>query len=203
MTEAQIESLAAERLHNATVRDGFDSTYLRVIITAVQAKLGDKVKGRRLAAGGQLKALDDVNAPFYAAVLRGVTTPEIAADPSLPLDAQRLRTLERNRRSTFARTAKSTLVSWIREGGDIRAIDVMTVSKGELRASVNAARTDGEEPQSRVERAQAAIISHAQRQAPEAARETLEEAIEALQAALAQLDKPAARRERMGVQLHA
>lgn len=187
MTEAQVEALAAERTQSLTVVEGFDSTYLRVLITAVQAKLGPK-RGKRPDTNAQLDALESIAVPFYGAVLRGVITSDIALDASLdPAEATK-RTRERNRRATFARTAKSTLVSWVTEGGDLRALSVATVTKSELRAAVTAAKAEhGTPAASRIERAQNAILSAVAKETPEVARERLESVIAALQEALDEL----------------
>ncbi len=187
MTEAQIERLAAERLTGATLVDSFDGTYLRALVVATQSKLGAK-RGKRMATEAQLETLEATAAPFYAAVLRGVITPDIEVSADLePAEATR-RTRERNRRATFARTAKATLVAWVTEGGDLRALDVATVTKTELRASVTAARAErGVPAANRIERAQQAILAAVAREGPDVARERLEAVIEALQAALDEL----------------
>lgn len=143
-------------MQGATALDKSDATYLRVIINAVQAKLGPK-KGRAPAAETQLSVFSTVVTPLYAAVLRGVTTEDIAIREGLEPAELTRRMRERNRRATFARTARSALVSWVNAGGDIRALDVSTVTKSELQRSVAAAR----EPDANrtVERAQKRILA--------------------------------------------
>jgi hypothetical protein len=187
MTEEQIEALAAERTQSVNVTQAFDGTYLKVLITGVQAKLGQK-RGRRPAIDSQLSVLEAVATPFYAAVLRGVITADIELGPELePSEAAR-RTRERNRRATFARTAKSTLVAWVNEGGDLRALDVTTVTKTELRAEVVTARgAQGITPVERIEKAQAAILTAVAREGPAEARRHLQGVITALQEALSEL----------------
>lgn len=184
MTEQQIEALAQERTASLTVTEAFDGTYLKVLITAGQAKLGPK-KGKRPTTETQLSALDAAAQPYYAAVLRGVTTDDIVLRPELEAAEATRRTRERNRRATFARTAKSTIFSWIREGGDLRAVDVSTVTKSEMRASIVAARAEqGVPAASRVERAQQTILAAVANDPPERARERLYAVIHALQDAL-------------------
>lgn len=184
LTEAQIEAMAAERTQSLNVTEAFDGTYLKVLITRVQGVLGTK-RGKRMGTDVQLTALHKEAAPCYAAVLRGVMTPDIALDASLEADEVRRRTTERNRRATFARTAKSTLVAWVMEGGDLRALEVATVTKTELRTAVAAARAEhGVPAASRIERAQNAILAVVAREGPDRAREHLEAVMEALQQAL-------------------
>lgn len=187
MNEAQIESLAHDRQSGAVVLEAFDGTYLRALVNSVQSVLGQK-KGKRPDERSQLGALEKIATPFYAAVLRGVTTADIAIDANLEHDEVVKRNRERNRRATFARTAKSTLVAWVRAGGDIRAIDVSTVTKSELRASTVAAQVESDIPAaSRVLRAQEAILRAVARDPPAVARERLYAVISALQEALDEL----------------
>lgn len=187
MTEAQIETLAQEHTQGLAGLDKLDGTYLRALVTGSQGKLGPK-KGKRPTEDAQLTALESVAVPFYAAVLRGVTTDDIALDATLEHADVVTRNRERNRRAVFARTAKSTLVAWVRAGGDLRAIDVSTVTKTELRASTVAA-TEGT-PGARVtvvQKAQARILAAVARDPPEVARERLYAVITALQEALDEL----------------
>lgn len=195
LTEAQVETLAHDRMIAATGIEQADGTYLKALVTAVQAVLGAK-RGKRPATADQLAALDGAAEPFYKAVLRGVTTEDIAVEGmALSVEELQRRQRERNRRATFARTAKSTLATWVNEGGDLRAIDVATVTKTELRASIQAARAEGTEPLGRIERAQAAILRAVSREGPADARTHLEAVIEALQAALDDLPEPEAHAE--------
>lgn len=184
MTEAQIESLAAERTSGLIVSDELDRNYLRALISGVQAKTGPKRSGRRLDNDSQLAAVEAVAVPFYAAVLRGVMTPDIALDASLEAAEVQIRNRERNRRATFARTAKSVLVSWISLGGDVRTIDPATVTKSELWSAVTAQRAENRPRGGRIEKAQEAILAAVAREGPDVARMRLEAVIEALQAAI-------------------
>jgi len=198
MNEQQVENLAADRTAGAISVEQFDGTYLRVLVTAAQAKLGKKTAGRPPRMDAQLTAFEEATAPFYQAVLRGVTTADIAMTDGLAPDEITRRTRERNRRSTFARTAKSTIVAWLREGGDLRALNPSTVTKTELRAAIQAAReARGDEPfENRILRAQEGILRAVSvavaREGPEPVRAQLEAVIAKLQAALDELpdDEP-------------
>lgn len=190
MTESQIETLAHDRTLKLGETDRADSSYLRALIYSTQAKLGPKPAQRSRGnrhVKTQLAALAAVAAPFYAAVLRGVTTPDIAVKDGLDAAEASRRSRERNRRATFARSTKSTLVAWVRLGGDIRMLDVATVAKSELRSSVAAARDPTLAAETGVERAQSRIIHAIAAEAEadtERARERLKAVIEALQAEL-------------------
>jgi hypothetical protein len=188
MTEVQIEALASERTNSLLGAETMAGTYLRALVTGSQSKLGPK-RGKTPTEETQLAALEAVAVPFYAAVLRGVTTDEIAIDATVEHAEAVTRNRERNRRATFARTAKSTLVAWVKAGGDLRAIDVATVTKGELRASTAAATGGllGVPPETRLQRAQRAILAAVAREGPDVARAHLEGVIAALQEALDEL----------------
>lgn len=185
MNEQQVESLAAEYAAASSETARINGTYLRVLVVACQAILG-KVKRGRVARDAQLEVLADVSGKFYPAVLRGVTTPDIVHEPTLAKEEATRRSRERNRRSTFARAAKSTLATWIGAGGDIRGLDAETVTRDPLLVQVRKSRGTSEATH-KLERYKAAIVRLVEREAredPDAARTALESTIEALQAEL-------------------
>lgn len=189
--EAEVETLAAERYASNTVVAQADGTYLRVLLVGTQAKLG-RPRGRAPKVNGeaQLTVLGEVHERFYAAVLRGVTTPEVAIEPDLDSKEQRRRALERNSRSAFARSAMSTLVAFIKGGGDLRSLDPETVTKAALRAAV--APPEPEDKVARqIQRASGALLRAIGRRArdnPEAARTEVETIMDELQKVLDSLD---------------
>lgn len=191
-TEQAIEALAHERYANSGSVARADGTYLRVLIVEAQSKLGrPRGRGAKPNAVDQAAVLETAHERFYAAVLRGVTTPDIAVNgDEMDAKERQRRSLERNRRSAFARSAKSTLALYVAGGGDLRTIDIGMVSKGSLRAAVAPP-----EPQDRTERqiarAQGALLRACTRKArgdPNEARGSIEAAIEALQGLLDQID---------------
>lgn len=185
MTEQQVESLAGEYASASVETARVSGTYLRVLVLATQAILG-KVKRGRIARDAQLEVLADVSGKYYAAVLRGVTTPDIEPAPTLSREEQTRRSLERNRRSTFARSAKSTLASWISAGGDLRGLNAEEVTRDPLLAQIREAR-GGDETTHKLERYRNAIVRLITREArgdPDTARSALESTIEALQVEL-------------------
>lgn len=185
MSESQVESLAAEYAVASAESARINGTYLRVLVVACQAILG-KVKRGRVARDSQLEVLNDVSGKYYAAVLRGVTTPDIAPDDKAEQAERTRRSRERNRRSTFARSAKSTLASWVGAGGDMRGLNAEDVTRDPLLAEVRAARGDSEAAH-KIDRYKAAIvrvIAAEAREDPDTARARLESTIEALQVEL-------------------
>src|SRR5580658_6408341 len=163
-TEAQVESLASESYKAGLVVHRTDGVYLRVLVVACQAQLGPVRRGRAPNAEAQMTVLETVHEKYYAAVLRGVTTPDVASDGKLEAIERNRRTLERNRRSNFARTARSVLAAYANGGGDIRALDPRGVTKASLREATKPSEGSESEP---VTRAQDAIIRAITRQARE------------------------------------
>lgn len=187
MSESQVEALAGDYANASDAAGRLGMTYLRVLVSACQAILGTSPKRRtRIPIPEQAQVVGDVAGKYYAAVLRGVTTPDIVPDDTLPQEEQSARSRERNRRSTFARSAKSTLLAYIRAGGDMRALEVESVARDALGAFVRKQRGQSE-TRFRIERHIAAVVRAATAEAkdkPTVAKADLEHAIEALQFAL-------------------
>lgn len=189
-TDAQVEQLASAQYSASAEAEGHNLTYLRILVVRIQAKVGTKRRGRPLALDAALSVVEQEATPLYAAVLRGVTSPDIAADDGLEAKERSRRALERNRRSTFARSAKTTLVNYVRGGGDVRGLDAHTVTKAALRAAVEQPEPEGRE-QRILQRAQGAIlraINRLARASPDAALDELERLVTALQARQAELE---------------
>lgn len=177
---AQVERLAGQVVEGQSA----DGTYFKVLLAHIQAKVGKPTRRMR-RSGAEVEAmehvLEGIHADLYAAVLKGV------GPDDLPMD-------ERNRRATFARTAASTVRYFIRGGGDIRAVDVATATKGGLRKAVQP-ETPAPADETRVEKgfrlATDAVVKAAQRLLargdPDVARERIEAAMDALEAVLAEL----------------
>ena len=192
-TDQQVEQLAAAQYHASAEAEGYNLTYLRVLVVRVQSKVGTKRRGRQLAQDAALAVIEQEATPLYAAVLRGITTPDIAPDDTMEPTERSRRALERNRRSTFARSAKTTLVNYVRGGGDIRTLDPASVSKASLRAAIAPPEPTNRTERS-LERAQGAWLRALNRLArgdPDAARTRLEAMLETLQARLDALEPQA------------
>lgn len=191
-TDAQVEALAHDMYTTNAKVQRIDGVYLRVLIAGCQSQLGSATPKRRKSAGdieAQMTVLEAIHERFYAAVLRGVTTPEIAADASLePVERQR-RSLERNRRSTFARTAKSTLVAYVKAGGDLRSVDVSKASKASLRGFAKPALMTAGAKLARAQTAFVAAATKCAEETPEQAKAILERAMAELRALLNSLDE--------------
>lgn len=183
-TEAQVEQLAVAqwKLDNEAETHGL--TYLRVEVAAAQAKTGTAKRGRH-SKESQLTILKEVHAGFYAAALRGLiqADPTIAQEEGLESAESSRRALERNRRSTRYRTSYRELVGFVERGGDLRTLDVETVSKAGLRSFGKAPEPEDRTERS-LERAQGAIlraINRLARASPDDALERLDTLMATLQ----------------------
>lgn len=116
-TGDQVEQLAF------AVATGLDAgtAYLRVVLAHMQARLG---RGRRrVTAMPQEPVLDAVHEELYPHVLKGVGPEEMERG-------------ERDSKANFARTMASTVRFFIQHGGDVRGLDIPTVTKNGLRRAV-------------------------------------------------------------------
>lgn len=184
-TEAQVEDLTVDQWHAAQALEGHNATYLRVVLAQAQSKTGTAKRGRH-NKDAQLSILETTNGAYYAAVLRGLVKadPTIAAEDGLEPPERSRRALERNRRSTFARTSYRELVGFVERGGDLRGLDVETVTKAGLRAFGKPAEPENRTERT-LERAQGAILRAINRLArgdPDEALERLDAILGALQA---------------------
>lgn len=156
-TVEQVEQLAF------TVTLGLNSrgTYLRVLAAAVV--------DANVTKRAQLGALNKAHSYFYPHVLAGV-------------GGTTLETKERERRGTFARTSLSTLRGFVRSGGDVRALDLATLTKSALRKAAQPAEAADRAERS-LSRSNATLLRAARRLArrdPARARELISRAIDAL-----------------------
>lgn len=183
MTDAQVEGLARDIAISNEHLSGGRTTYLRVLVTHIQATLGKVKRGKTVVAQTQLDVLADVSTRLYAAVLRGITTHDLEPSEGLEQSELTRRSIERNRRSTFARSAKSTLAAWVKTGGDMRSLDADTVTRDPLAAEVRGKRGVNSTAYA-IERHRLAIVRLVEREAlkdPGGARLDVESTIEALQ----------------------
>lgn len=111
------------------------ATYLRVLVSGAQRALGMSSD-----SSAQPSAVNTANNAYYPYVLKGITTADCADAVSFARDERARRSLERNRRSNFARTAASTLRTWVSVGGDLRTLDATVITKAFLIGGISRAR---------------------------------------------------------------
>lgn len=112
-TTTQVEGLARDVVQG--IRAGV--VYLRVLVADCQSKLGGG--RRRIPAEAQEAVIDAAHGKFYSHVQKGAGPEDMPAP-------------ERHRKTIFARTMASTLRGFVSRGGDLRTLDVHTVTKTAL-----------------------------------------------------------------------
>lgn len=152
-TDDQVKALAGRYATGLQAQDTVRGCYLKVL-TAATIKAAKPAKGK---ASEIMTYLEKVHEGYYAIVMKGVTTPEIAEDESLDQEQRTIRSLERNRRSNFARSAKGALTAYLKAGGDLFQLNPDTVTKRELQTFVTAMREKNAEPKSLQHRAELAV----------------------------------------------
>lgn len=119
-SDADIRQLATDSLQARSSLDKTRSTYLRVLIGSTQAD----VREEKASIEDQLRIARRKHRHFFQIVLETVMTKDIK-----PSD----RVHERQRRTGFARSASSTLNSWLKvPGHDLMKLTPETVTKSLL-----------------------------------------------------------------------
>lgn len=211
VTEHEVELLATARLVCDEATKRADGTYLRILLAKLQAQFGaPPPRGRRKdPTTAELENhrifLSDTHSKYYKAVLRGVSTPDVEDVDGLKPEDRRARAAKRNARAGFARSAASTLQLYIKSGGDVRTLDVDTVTKSGLR---DFAKASGESNPPTVA-AIGSALKRIETQAkalmlddPDEARAAVEDCIRRLQSLLDQSapQMPTVRSNRVGVE---
>jgi hypothetical protein len=169
-TAADIENLTKEQLTAVSTQVRGRTTYLRALIATTQDKLGVALRQRmqgqptKLTPEGitaQLTALEEVHGGFYEAVLKAIDDTPLADDEK-PKTGRGSANAIKTRRATFARTAKSTVRSWIKAGHDIAAIAASKVTKAAITLKTGQRRRRAVSPKrlvSRVEKQSKVLIA--------------------------------------------
>lgn len=178
-TETQVETLA----HAVVLGKMGESTYLRVLTAHCQAELGPaprravSARAAAMTREAQEAVIDKVHGRLYPHVQKGVQSNGLGGDGELPAN-------EVNRRATFARTSASELRGYVARGGDLRALEVATLTRAQLRNHGRPVPT-GTRAERSFQRATEALERAARRVArgdPDAALDRINKAIDALQA---------------------
>lgn len=129
-TNEQLAVLAQEYATGLGAIGGVRVSFLRILVAHAKHDAGRQLKKLTpVQARKQVQATYD---RLYAVVLAAIATPELVADEKLSPRENTRRSLERNRRSNFARTAKHALDTFLDCGGKLWAVPV-NVTKEELR----------------------------------------------------------------------
>lgn len=140
-TTADIESLVKEQLTAIGVNARNRVSYLRALVATTQSKLGMTLRVRQGQGAPrklkeeeivvQLQALEAVHSDFYGAVLKAIDETPLM-DEEKPKTGRTSVNAIKTRRATFARSAMSTVRTWIKAGRDLAAIAASKVTKTAL-----------------------------------------------------------------------
>jgi hypothetical protein len=127
-TPSEIRTIAKETVDGRHVVTSARGAYFRALIETAQADLGGKAD-----QAAQLQAVKAVHKRFYPIVQEATTTDDTKDTPKLDRAERRRRSLERNRRQNFARSAYTTIHRWLRAPDhDLMRLNSATVTKSQL-----------------------------------------------------------------------
>lgn len=156
VSDADLAKFAVVTVAVTDTLQGFRQAYMRVLLAGTQIAIGIAKPTQRTpknystlkddVRATQLRALADTHARYYSIILAAVTTPDIVDSLRLGADERKRRAVERNRRSNYARSAKSTLSAYLNVGYDLCELNVLKASKSMVRGLVAQRKTpSGEE----------------------------------------------------------
>lgn len=148
ITDATLAILARDYAASVARAGSLRGTYLSVLVAHSKREL----KARRATTEQAIEAVERINDHFYPIILDAVVTPEIAITDDLSEEEATRRSKERTRRATFARTAKSTLVSALKAGARLQAMDPAKVTKTSLQEYYAQAREGPATVEERIQR---------------------------------------------------
>lgn len=129
LSDAALAGLVRDYAASVERTDRVRGTYLSVLVAHSKRELGSV---RRATTEQAVAAVEKVNDHFYPIILEAVITPDIVITDDISEDEKVRRSKERTRRATFARTAKSTLLSAIKSGARLVTMDPAKVTKASL-----------------------------------------------------------------------
>lgn len=152
-SDTQVAELARKYAAGLEQTAGVRESYLRILLAHSRAKIDEK----RLTVPRALKMIGEVHEHLYKVILDAITTPDIAAAEGISQEEATRRSLERNRRSNFARTAKYALDVFVRTGGKLKDLPADVTKEMLRRQGVSSNRGSVETVQRSAHRAVARL----------------------------------------------
>jgi hypothetical protein len=125
VTDEDLGKLIRTKAAGDKVGEALGDSYFRVMVRRTQ----DKISAQK---GEPVQFLDAVGKAMMDVVNATLITDDIAPNESDSSADKARKTAERQRVTGFARSAKSTLKTWMQNGGDIMTLDADTVTKSSL-----------------------------------------------------------------------
>lgn len=164
--------MARQYLEGADRVASVNESYLKVLVAHSQKELKASKTASQEAMIGAVTAAHE---RLYNVILAAVITPDIEHEDDLESTERAARARERNRRSNFARSAKSVLVNWLRAGHKLSALDPASANKEQMQREYKPAQQSTAD---QIQSAQAKLFKLLRQLAaedPGAARERLAE----------------------------
>jgi hypothetical protein len=139
VSDTVLAGMAREYVESSGRIDTVRGSYLRILVAHAQQEL-ESLGLTRPPTESVLAAVNAAHEHLYAVILSAVVTDEIKDADGLDQTEKDRRTKERNRRSNFARSAKSVLMQWVRTGGKLPSLKPEEVTKVGLEKQFRPAR---------------------------------------------------------------
>lgn len=152
-----VRNLATQHLSAQQAVSQTHGAYFRILLATTQKEICGKPTLRARPKmdtptaeelAEHLEAFEKAHAALYATVLDAVRSSDVEDRPNLSTDEMNRRAKERNRRSNFARSAASTLRTFIKRGGNVLRLAVHTATKNAV-AGMTPERDDAEPSEDR------------------------------------------------------
>lgn len=203
VTDAKnVKAMAREAFLAGKTADSLPGFYFRMLIANTQVELDAEP---RLRAAKKPTRIEEDKVPEHLAALEAVhsTYYEAILEAANEVFPGRGLSKERDSCTTFARTAKSTLASWIKEGNDITSVAAARATKHGFTVQRAARNVKPAAIQRRAERAAEKIIKNVSVLADmEQRRVALEAAMAKFSAELATMAGPVTRNPKVALAEH-
>lgn len=132
-----LRSLIRMRNGSTLVTEQSDTDYFRVLVLRIQ-------RAEPMTSEGMTTAFERINTDMFGVVKSVVITKDIEADPKDQPDEKARKTLIRQRRTAFARSAASELRTWLTHHSvmALRHLNPMEVHKSQIQADNKQSRKD-------------------------------------------------------------
>lgn len=132
VSDTVLANLARDYVDGVARTDSIRGGYLRILV-AHSKRAFRSVKDA-------IQAVEQTHQHLYGVISEAVLTKDIAAEEGLSKEEAARRARERNRRTNFARTAKSALMGFLKRGGKLQTLKPHAVTKDALRLRLTQSR---------------------------------------------------------------
>lgn len=130
-TDEAVAKLTIRHAEGAEAAEESRGTYLCILVARTQ----QAINKRKLTTAQTVALFNGVHSGLYAVILQSLTArwPEMADADGLAQEERTRRSLARNAKSNFARTAKYYVEKCLEAGSDLTTVDASTITRSVLR----------------------------------------------------------------------